>query len=91
MPAGSGQPHNFWRPEMTIDEEIRQHLERMGVVPLIGGLIPEPATAELLGYSPNYLRRLAADGVAPLPFVRRGNRRFYKVADIRRFVTESAG
>lgn len=76
---------------MTIDEEIRQHLERMGVVPLIGGLIPEPATAELLGYSPSYLRRLAADGVAPLPFVRRGNRRFYKIDDIRRFVAETVG
>jgi len=76
---------------MTIDEEIRQHLERMGVVPLIGGLVPEPATAELLGYAPSYLRRLASAGVAPLPFIRRGNRRFYKLDDIRRFVTETAG
>jgi len=76
---------------MTLDDEIRQHLERMGVVPLIGGLIPESATAELLGYSPSYLRRLAADGIAPLPFVRRGNRRFYKIDDIRRFVAETVG
>lgn len=74
---------------MTLDEEIRQHLERAGVVPLIGGLIPEPAAAELLGYAPSYLRRLAAEGVAPLPFIRRGNRRFYKLDDIRRFLTET--
>lgn len=73
----------------TIETEIRQHLERLGVVPLIGGLIPEPACAELLGYAPSYLRRLAADGLAPLPFVRRGNRRFYKLDDIRRFATET--
>lgn len=74
---------------MTVDEEIRLHLERIGVVPLIGGLIPEPAAAELLGYAPSYLRRLAADGLSPLPFVRRGNRRFYKVDDIRRFASGS--
>ncbi|MNR62015.1 hypothetical protein D3C85_1839180 [compost metagenome] len=61
----------------------------MGVVPLIGGLIPEPATAELIGYAPSYLRRLAAEGLAPLPFVRRGNRRFYKIDDIRRFASGS--
>ena len=59
-----------------IETEIRQHLDRLGVIPLIGGLVPEPATAELLGYAPSYLRRLAAAGLAPLPFVRRGNRRF---------------
>ncbi len=75
---------------MSVDDEIRQHLDRLGVVPLVGGLIPEPACAELLGYAPSYLRRLAADGLAPLPFVRRGNRRFYKIDDIRRFVTQAA-
>ncbi|HUE91488.1 DNA-binding protein [Pseudomonas sp.] len=72
-----------------IENEIRQHLERLGVIPLLGGLVPEPATAELLGYAPSYLRRLAAAGQAPLPFVRRGNRRFYKIDDIRRFATET--
>ncbi len=76
---------------MTLDEEIHQRLERMGVVPLLGGLIPENATAELLGYAASYLRRLAAAGTPPLPYVRRGNRRFYKIDDIRRFVTESVG
>lgn len=75
---------------MSVDDEIRQHLARLGIVPLIGGLVPEPATAELLGYAPSYLRRLAAAGLAPLPFVRRGNRRFYKIDDIRRFVTQAA-
>ncbi len=76
---------------MTLDEEIHQRLERMGVVPLLGGLIPENATAELLGYAASYLRRLAAAGTPPLPYVRRGNRRFYKIDDIRRFVTKSVG
>lgn len=75
---------------MTIDDEIREHLERLGVVPMLGGLIPEPVCAELLGYAPSYLRRLAAAKQSPLPFVRRGNRRFYKLDDIRRFVTEPA-
>lgn len=74
---------------MTIDDDIRAHLERMDVVPLLGGLIPEPATAEMLGYAPSWLRRLAAAGTPPLPYVRRGNRRFYKIDDIRRFVTET--
>lgn len=74
-----------------LEEVILDRLASMGVVPLIGGLVPEPATAELLGYAPSYLRRLAAAGQSPLPFVRRGNRRFYKVDDIRRFVTETVG
>lgn len=74
---------------VNVDAEIRAHLKRLGVVPLLGGLIPEPTAAELLGYAPSYLRRLAAEGLAPLPFVRRGNRRFYKVDDIKRFVTET--
>ncbi len=72
-----------------LEEVILDRLASMGVVPLIGGLVPEPATAELLGYAPSYLRRLAAAGQSPLPFVRRGNRRFYKVDDIRRFLTET--
>lgn len=72
-----------------IEAEIRAQLERLGVVPLLGGLVPEPATAELLGYAPSYLRRLAAAGQSPLPYVRRGNRRFYKIDDIRRFATET--
>ncbi len=74
-----------------LEAVILDRLASMGVVPLIGGLVPEPATAELLGYAPSYLRRLAAAGQSPLPFVRRGNRRFYKVDDIRRFVTETVG
>ena len=76
---------------MSLDEEIRAHLVRLGVVPLLGGLIPEAATAEMLGYAPSWLRRLAAAGTPPLPYVRRGNRRFYKLDDIRRFVTDTAG
>lgn len=72
-----------------LEAVILDRLASMGVVPLIGGLVPEPATAELLGYAPSYMRRLASDGQSPLPFVRRGNRRFYKVDDIRRFVTET--
>ncbi|CDM54062.1 TPA: helix-turn-helix domain-containing protein [Pseudomonas aeruginosa] len=74
---------------MSIDDEIRAHLERLGVVPLLGGLIPENAAAELLGYAPSYLRRLAAAGLSPLPYVRRGNRRLYRIDDIRRFVTKT--
>jgi hypothetical protein len=74
----------------SIEDEIAARLATAGVVPLIGGLVPEPATAELLGYAPSYLRRLAADGLAPLPFVRRGNRRFYKIADIVSFATNTA-
>lgn len=74
---------------MSIDEEIRAHLEQRGVVPLVGGLIREDVTAQLLGYAPSYLRRLAAAGQAPLPYVLRGNRRFYKVADISRLMTET--
>jgi hypothetical protein len=74
----------------SIEDEIATRLAAAGVVPLIGGLVPEPATAELLGYAPSYLRRLAADGLAPIPFVRRGNRRFYKIADIVSFATNTA-
>ncbi|WP_237142267.1 helix-turn-helix domain-containing protein [Pseudomonas gregormendelii] len=74
----------------SIEDEIAARLASAGIVPLIGGLVPEPATAELLGYAPSYLRRLAADGLAPLPFVRRGNRRFYKIADIVSFATNTA-
>ncbi|EZN55807.1 hypothetical protein AJ75_02638 [Pseudomonas aeruginosa BWH035] len=38
---------------MSIDDEIRAHLERLGVVPLLGGLIPENIAAELQGYAPS--------------------------------------
>jgi len=72
---------------VSIDQEISDRLSAMGVVPLIGGLVPEPAAADLLGYAPSYLRRLAAEGCSPLPFVRRGNRRFYRIVDIGRFAT----
>lgn len=74
---------------MSIDDEIHAHLQRLNVVPLLGGLVPENATAEMLGYAPSYFRRLAAAGNPPLPYVRRGNRRFYKIVDISRFATET--
>ena len=74
---------------MSIDDEIHAHLQRLNVVPLLGGLVPENATAEMLGYAPSYFRRLAAVGNPPLPYVRRGNRRFYKIVDISRFATET--
>ncbi|MNN77060.1 hypothetical protein D3C81_1934920 [compost metagenome] len=74
----------------SVELEIRERLEQMGVTPLIGGLIPEQVTAELLGYAPSYFRRLAKDGHSPLPFVLRGNRRFYKIDDLRRFAAGSA-
>lgn len=76
---------------MSLDDEISAHLERLSVVPLLGGLIPEWAAAEMLGYAPSWFRRLAAAGMPPLPYVRRGNRRLYKIDDIRRFVTETSG
>lgn len=74
---------------MNIEDEILTRLALLEVVPLLGGLVPEPATATLLGYAPSYLRRLAAAGQSPLPYVLRGNRRFYRVADIGRFVTDT--
>ncbi|MFV3386925.1 helix-turn-helix transcriptional regulator [Pseudomonas sp. NY15364] len=74
-----------------LKEEVLSALQRMGVTPLLGGLVPEPAVADLLGYAQSYLRRLAAAGQAPIPFVRRGNRRFYKVDDICLFVTKTVG
>ncbi|WP_028620550.1 hypothetical protein [Pseudomonas sp. Ant30-3] len=74
-----------------IDQDIAARLDSMGVVPLIGGLIPEKATAELLGYSPAYMRQQASRGLAPLPYVLRGNRRFYRVRDIRAFALNCAG
>lgn len=73
-----------------IDQEIASRLEVMGIKPLIGGLIPEKAAAELIGYSPAYMRHQASRGLSPLPFVKRGNRRLYRVADIKTFVTETA-
>lgn len=72
-----------------LDQEIADRLARMDVVPLIGGLIPERAAATLLGYSPAYMRNQAAKGMSPLPYVQRGNRRLYRVADIKTFVTET--
>ena len=74
---------------MNLDDEILMRLQRMDVLPLLGGLVPEHATAKLLGYAPSYFRRLAAEGNPPLPYVRRGNRRFYKIVDISRFATET--
>lgn len=73
-----------------LDTEITSRLATLGVTPLLGGLIPEGAAADLLGYSHAYMRQQAARGLAPLPFVRRGNRRFYRIDDIRTFVSQSA-
>ncbi|MGE1613322.1 DNA-binding protein [Pseudomonas putida] len=73
----------------TIEEEIRARLEAMDVIPLLGGLVPEFAAAALVGYAHSYLRRLAAAGQSPLPFMRRGNRRFYKVADIQSYLDKT--
>ena len=75
---------------MTVEDEILNRLQQMNVVPLLGGLVPENATAILLGYTPGYFRQMASVGQSPLSCVRRGNRRFYKVADISRFVSETA-
>jgi hypothetical protein len=74
----------------SIEQEIADRLSAAGVVPLIGGLIPEKVTAELLGYSPAYMRQQASKGLAPLPYVLRGNRRFYRITDIRAFVMDTA-
>ncbi|MGO2204735.1 DNA-binding protein [Pseudomonas helleri] len=75
---------------MSIEEEIYTRLQQMDVVPLLGGLVPENAAAKLLGYTPSYFRQMASAGQSPLSYVRRGNRRFYKIADISKFVTETA-
>ncbi len=74
----------------SIEREIANRLESLGVKPLVGGLIPERAAADLLGYAPSYMRQQAAKGLSPLPYVLRGNRRFYRIADIKLFVTETA-
>ena len=74
---------------MNVDDEISAALHEKGIKPLIGGLIPEPTTAELLGYSVSHWRAQAAKGLSPLPYVLRGNRRFYRITDIKRFVTET--
>lgn len=75
---------------IDIEQEIAEKLEQMGVAPLIGGLIPERAAALLLGYNPAYMRNQASRGLAPLPFVLRGNRRLYRIADIKTFATETS-
>lgn len=74
---------------MDIEREIAERLEELNVKPLIGGLIPESVTAELLGYSQNRFRELARTGSSPVPFITRGNRRFYKTNDIARYVTSA--
>lgn len=75
---------------MDIEREIIDRLDALEIKPLLGGLIPEKATAELLGYSENAFRRLARTGASPLPFIKRGNRRLYKVNDIAAFVTNTS-
>lgn len=74
---------------MSIEEEIHTKLQQWEVVPLLGGLVPERAAAKLINYAPSYLRRQAAAGLSPLPYVRLGNRRFYKVDDISRLMTKT--
>ena len=74
---------------MGIDQEIAARLKELKVVPLLGCLIHEKVTAELLGYSENRFRELARTGAGPLPFITRGNRRFYKTNDIARYVTSA--
>lgn len=74
---------------MSLDDEIHTKLQQWDVVPLLGGLVPEHAAARLINYAPSYLRRQAAAGLSPLPYVRLGNRRFYKVADISRLLTKT--
>lgn len=75
----------------TVRQFIGDRLKAEKVEPLLGTLIPESITADLLGYSRCWYRRLASQGLAPLPFVRRGNRRFYRVDDVVRFYEESEG
>lgn len=75
---------------MSVEDEIYTRLQQMDVVPLLGGLVPENAAAKLLGYTPSYFRQMASAGQSPLPYVRRGNRRFYKITDISKFVTDTA-
>tara|TARA_R110000851_G_C13101290_1_gene568421 strand:+ start:4774 stop:5007 length:234 start_codon:yes stop_codon:yes gene_type:complete len=72
-------------------EDALERLSHMGVTPLLGGLVPERATADLLGYSASWFRQRASAGQPVLPYIPRGNRRFYKLEDIVRFVTETAG
>lgn len=74
---------------MNIKQEIAERLKALKVEPLLGGLIPEKVTAELLGYSENRFRQLARTGAGPLPFITRGNRRLYKTSDIEQYVTNS--
>lgn len=72
-----------------VNQWIDNFLEKREITPILGELIPEQPTAELLGYAPSYLRRIAACGQSPIPFVKRGNRRLYRLDDIRRFAAET--
>lgn len=76
-------------PNKLIEGEILEKLNSKGISPLIGGLITESCTADLLGYAPSYFRRLSATGNAVIPFVVRGNRRLYRICDIALFVTKT--
>jgi len=73
----------------NLESEIIDRLKSKGVEPLIGGLIPEKYTAELLGYSPSYFRRLSSGGGQVIPYILRGNRRLYRVGDIATFVAKT--
>lgn len=74
-----------------IHDLILAELSKSGIKPLLGDLIPEAATADLLGYNPRYFNELARTGKSPLLFVMRGNRRFYSVTEIARLMTKQQG
>lgn len=74
-----------------IEQDAIKRLAAIGIVPLVGGLIPERGAAMLTGYSATYFRRQAAIGNSKFPFIMRGNRRFYKLADFVAFVSERDG
>jgi hypothetical protein len=73
----------------NVESEILERLKLINIFPLVGGLIPEKHTADLLGYAPSYFRKLAANGTPVIPFILRGNRRFYKTGDIAAFVSKT--
>lgn len=74
-----------------IRAEALQMLADMGERPRLGGLISERATAELLGYTPEYFRQKAAEGMSPIPWKRHGNRRFYRLEAIINYLSEDDG
>lgn len=72
-----------------IHDQILAELKESGITPHLGGLIPEQAAAKLMDYSTEYFRQLASQGSAPIPHIKRGNRRLYKTEDIARYWNNS--